>query len=69
MRKEMLKVVAQEICKSSSCQGSRCCKHPANRGRVDCYVRNGGYDAAAKAAVKVLAMLWKDMADELLKDA
>lgn len=46
--------VARAICKSRSCEGISCCQWPANMGRTNCPVKNGGYDDAARAALSAL---------------
>jgi hypothetical protein len=52
-----LRRVAEAICMSRSCEGSSCCQHPANRGRVECPVKKGGYDDAAIAAIAAVGEL------------
>lgn len=48
---EMVDRVAHAICKSRTCEGISCCQWPANGGRTDCPVKNGGYDDAARDAL------------------
>ncbi len=50
----LVEKVARAICRSSSCEGVRCCQWPAQGGRMDCPVRHGGYDDAARAAIAVV---------------
>lgn len=42
------------ICKSRTCEGINCCQWPANRGRIDCPVKRGGYDDAANDALEAM---------------
>jgi len=51
---DLLTRVATAICKSRTCEGASCCQWPANRGRRQCPVRDGGYDDAARAAVAAI---------------
>ena len=46
--------IAEAICMSASCEGINCCQWPANRGRTQCPVKDGGYDDAAIAALGVV---------------
>lgn len=48
---QAVRVIATAICKSRSCEGFRCCQWPAQGGRLDCPVRNGGYDDAGRDAL------------------
>lgn len=47
--------MARAICKSKTCEGFACCQWPANMGRTNCPVKNGGYDDAAIAALSASA--------------
>jgi hypothetical protein len=49
-----VELVAIAICKSRTCQGIDCCQWPANGGRLQCPVKNGGYDDAARDAIQAL---------------
>lgn len=49
---DIIKRVAQAICKSRACEGWACCQWPGNRGRLACPVEAGGYDDAARAAIE-----------------
>lgn len=48
---DVVERVARAICKSCTCEGVSCCQWPANRGRLQCPVRDGVYDDAARAAI------------------
>ncbi len=49
-----LELVAIAICKSRTCEGFNCCQWPAQRGRTQCPVKDGGYNEAAKDAITAL---------------
>ena len=49
-----IELVAIAICKSRTCEGADCCQWPANGGRIQCPVKNGGYNDAAKEAIQAL---------------
>ena len=51
---EMVERVKRAICKSRTCEGMMCCEWPANRGRLACPVKGGGYDDAARAAIEAM---------------
>ena len=46
--------LARAACKSRTCEGMACCEWPANRGRIRCPVRDGGYDDAVDAILAEL---------------
>lgn len=48
---ELIRTVATAICKSRTCEGVSCCQWPAQGGRTQCPVRDGGYDDAARDAL------------------
>lgn len=50
----MIERMAQSICKSRTCEGISCCQWPAQGGRVDCPVKRGAYDDAAKCAIETM---------------
>lgn len=58
----MIKTVAQAICKSRTCEGINCCQWPCNGGRWRdqnnqpgaCRVEEGRYDDAAREAIGAL---------------
>ncbi len=60
---EMLERVKRAICKSRTCEGVWCCEWPANRSRLKCPVRDGGYDDAAHAALEALREPTDDMCE------
>lgn len=55
----LVRVVAQAICQSRSCEGISCCQWPGNGGhhadwnrlKRECPVKAGGYDEAARDAI------------------
>lgn len=51
---DMIEIVARAICKSRTCEGQNCCQWPANTGRTKCPVKQGGYDDAAREAIKAM---------------
>lgn len=51
---EMVERVATAICKSKTCEGISCCDWPAQRGRLDCPVKRGAYNDAARDAIEAM---------------
>jgi hypothetical protein len=49
-----IELVAIAICKSRTCEGVSCCQWPAQGGRLQCPVKAGGYDDAARDAIQAL---------------
>lgn len=54
MTSDMIEMVAKAICKSRTCEGVSCCQWPAQGGRTQCPVRDGGYNAAAIDAINAM---------------
>ena len=61
---EMIERVAIAICKSRTCEGIDCCQWPANRGRIKCPVKLGGYNDAAHDAIAALRHPNKTMIEQ-----
>jgi hypothetical protein len=51
---ELIRAVAKAICKSRTCEGVSCCQWPAQGGRTQCPVKDGGYDDAARDAISAV---------------
>lgn len=51
---DLVLTVARAICRSRTCEGVSCCQWPAQRGRTECPVNNGGYTDAAREAISAV---------------
>lgn len=66
-REALVEAIKRVICKSRTCEGIHCCQWPAQGGRTQCPVRDGGYDDAAEDVVAFLSAFAKEHGLKLLE--